>query len=809
VVRRIVIIGAGVVGAALADELTARGCTDVTVLDRGPLYATGGSSTHAPGLISRTSPSRMMQRFADHTIRTYAQLDLDGRPVLLPVGTLEIARNEDRLRELRRRYGFALAWGWQGRMIDADEAQRRWPIIDPGTVIGAYATDDEGLAVALRAVEALARRAIGRGARFHGRTTVLGIDHADGRVTGVRTTSGVVPADIAIIAAGVWGPAIAATTGLTLPTVAMEHQYAITTPIPALAANAGREATMPILRHHDAGLYFRDHGDRIGIGSFAHRRMPVPLDRLDDHERRIEGLEYAFTGQDFEPAWEAAVELLPALRSATLERRFNGVFSFTPDGYPLIGEHPELAGCWVAEAVWVTHSAGVARAVAELIVDGHSSVDVSPADLARFETVELTPAVYEARCDDSYRDVYVVHHPFEGHTSARDLRPGPFDTRERALGAVTFDVAGWERPRWYESNSRLAEGVPLPDRDEWASRYWSPIVAAEHRALRAGAGLVDMTSLTRAEVRGAGALSFLLRMIAGRLDRPVGSITYALILDPGGGIRSDVTVARLADDRFLVGLNGARDVAWLRSHLEAGDAVTMAVLTDSTGLLGLWGPAARSIIGQVADADVADDAFPYLTSQGIRVAGIPVVAGRISFAGELGWELLVANEDALSLWDALVEAGQAHGLVPVGHGALASLRLEKGNRAWGLDMTTEHGPDEAGLGWTVRDDGPDHLGREGLRRRRERPATRRLRTLILDGDQVAMGGEPILDGDDVMGYVASAAFGWSIGRSIAHAWVKASLAIGDRVDVLYLGRRLSAMIATEPLFDPEDRRIRS
>ena len=447
--RRIVVIGSGVVGAAVADELTARGETDVTVLDRGALFATGGSSTHAPGLISRTSPSKMMQALADYTLGKFAGLDLDGAPAAYPVGTLEVARNEPRLRELWRRHNVARSWGFGGgRMIDAEECARSWPILDADGLVGGYATDGEGLAVALRAVEAQARRAIGRGATFAGGTEVTGIEHHDGRVAAVTTAVGSVPADVVVCCAGVWGPVVAGMVGLTLPMLALEHQYVITSPVAALGANADREATMPIVRHHDAGLYLRDHGDRVGIGSFNHRRLPVSADRLDIHERREEGVVYRFTPEDFAEPWERACELMPPLRETTLERSFNGVFAFTPDGYPLIGEHPELRGFWVAESVWVTHSAGVGRVVAETLVDGAPSIDGSPADLSRFERPELKPTVFEARCDDSYRDVNAVHQPAEGPTIGSDLRFSPFATSgRRATGRRSRGPSTWPSER--------------------------------------------------------------------------------------------------------------------------------------------------------------------------------------------------------------------------------------------------------------------------------------------------------------------------------------------------------------------------
>ncbi len=799
--RRIVVIGAGVVGVAVADELTSQGESEVTVLDKGPLYATGGSSSHAPGLISRTSPSKMMQELADYTLDKFAGLHVDGAPASLPVGTLEIALNEVRLRELQRRNNFAQSWGWRGRMIEPEECSWLWPIIDASGLVGGYATEGEGLAVALRAVEAQARSAISRGARFVGGTEVTWIEHEKGRVTGVLTDGGIVPADVVVCCAGVWGPVIARTVGLVLPMLALEHQYVITSPVAELGANSSNEATMPIVRHHDAGLYFRDHGDRVGIGSFNHRRLPVAASALDDHPRREDGVVYSFTPEDFTGPWDLACELMPALRASTLERSFNGVFAFTPDGYPLMGEHPDLKGFWVAESVWVTHSAGVGRAIAEQITGATPTIDTSPADLSRFEEAELDKAVFEGRCDDSYRDVYLVHHPGEAHMSARNLRLSPFAPRQRELGGEFFDSAGWERPRWYEANAGLAGGSP--DRDEWSSRYWSPIAAAEHVAVREGGGLFDMTPLTRIEVAGPGAEAFLLRLCAGRVDRPPGAVTYTVMLDEHGGIRSDVTVTRLSDERFILGGNSARDAAWLRSHAEQD--VTITSLTDAMCCVGLWGPRSRQILVPLTSADLSTAAFPYMSVKEIEVAGSPVIATRISYAGELGWELATSEEKGLELWDALWESGQPLGLIAAGSGALKSLRLEKGYRAWGVDMTPEHAPAEAGLGFCVRSDGPDFIGRDAVRPR----AKRRLATLVLEGDQAAMGGEPVFVEGRPVGYVTSADYGYSVGRSIALAWMPSELGAGAAVEIGYFDRRLGATVAENVLFDPAGTRLRA
>jgi len=805
--RRIVIIGAGVVGAALADALIARGERDVLVLDKGPLFSTGGSSSHAPGLVSRTSTSRFMTETADATIRAFAALLTDEGPALLPVGTLEVAYNEARLAELWRRWGAAQAFGWHGRMIEPDEARSLWPIIEREGLLGAYATTDEGLAVALRGVAAQAARAAEGGARFVGATEVVAVVTDGDHVTGVRTAGGdTIDADVVVCCAGVWGPTIAASVGLSLPMLPMEHQYAITSAVPALAAAAGREAARPIVRHHDLGIYYRDHGDRVGIGSFHHRGLPVAPEALDGHPRNTErSLAFGFTEEDFAEAWRSSRTFMPALIDTTLERRFNGVFGFTPDGYPLIGEHPDLTGFWVAESVWVTHSVGVAQIVADLLVGENPAIDPSPADLTRFDPAELEPEFVTPRCIDQYVDVYVAHHPAEPHGSARDIRHSAFADRQRMLEAAFVDVATWERPQWYEANRGLLDATRTPARDAWSARHWSPIAIAEHAAVRERAGLFDMTPLTRIEVTGPGAASFLSRMVAGQVDRPAGTVTYGLMLNEHGGIVSDVTVARFEDDRYVLGGNGPRDLAWLHAHAPAD--VTVSAITDRRACAALWGPAARDILSPIADIDLSNQAFPYLTCRRLSVAGLDVDAVRISYAGELGWELTAAAADGADLWDALWTAGRPHGLIAAGRAALGTLRLEKGYRAWGADMTREHGPEESGLAFTLRRTDTAFLGADALASRPE--ASRVLRCLVLDAEQVAMGAEPVLVDGDAVGYVTSAGWGASVGRSIALAWVPRSLVTGDDVEIAYFDRMLAARVADEPLVDPSGERLRA
>jgi glycine cleavage system aminomethyltransferase T len=586
-----------------------------------------------------------------------------------------------------------------------------------------------------------------------------------------------------------------------LPT---EHQYAVTSPIAELADAAGREATRPIIRHHDIGIYYRDHGDRVGVGSFHHQVLPVPSAALDVHARNEHrSLAFGFTPDDFADAWERTCAFMPALRGARFERRFNGVFGFTPDGYPLIGEHPGLRGFWVAESVWVTHSVGVAQIVADLLSERDPAIDVTPADLGRFDEPELEPSFFEARSSDQYTDVYLAHHPAEPHVSARRLRFSAFAERERALDAALIDVVTWERPQWYEANARLVRGVPK--RDAWSARHWSPIATAEHLAVRERAGLFDMTPLTRIEVRGSGAHDLLRRVVAGRFDGGAGAVTYSVMLDPHGGIVSDVTVAHFDEERFVLAGNSPRDVAWLRRHA-VGD-VEIEPVTDARAYLALWGPLAREILAPIADADLSNDAFPYLAARTIQIVGIDVDAVRISYAGELGWELACAANDGGALWDAVWSAGAAHDLVAAGRAALGTLRLEKGYRAWGTDMTRGDAPADAGLGFAVRATDRDFIGAEALA---SRPgSTHTLQTIVLDDEQVAMGAEPVeVDGEPV-GFVTSAGWGASIERSIAYAWLPRGLDEGAEISVRYFDRTLHGRIVPTTLFDPGGGRLRA
>ncbi|KOG06878.1 GcvT family protein [Streptomyces viridochromogenes] len=807
---RVVIIGAGVVGAALADEISERGWTEVTVVDQGPLPATGGSSSHAPGLVFQTNSSKAMTEMARYTVEKFCSLDVDGKPCFLQVGGLEVATTPERLAELRRRHGWLAAWGIEARLVTPDECVEYHPLVNRDRVLGGLHVPTDGLAKAVLAVEAQIRRATERGVRFLARHEVLDVQQSEGRVTGVLTDQGEIAADIVVCCAGIWGPKIARMAGMNLPLTPLAHQLAWTGPVPALAGQT-EEAVRPILRHQDADLYYRDRFDGIGIGYYGHRPMPITADEIlsvDEADEMPSVLK--FTEEDFEPAWTETQSLLPATKDAKVEEGINGLFSFTTDNFPLLGESQDVKGFWVAEAVWVTHSAGVGRAMAEWLVDGYcSSFDLHECDVNRFEPHQLAPEYVLARDCQNFVEVYDILHPLQPSGDPRPIRTSPFHARQQEQGAFFLEANGWERPQWYEANARLVEGRSIPTPGDWAAQYWSPIVGAEAQVTRESVAMYDMTALKRLEVSGPGAGDFLEGLCTGKVAKSVGSVTYTLLLDHDGGIRSDITVARLARDLFQVGANGNLDLDWFTRHLPADGTVQVRDITPGTCCIGLWGPLARKVLQPLTDEDFSNDGLKYFRAKRAYIGSVPVTAMRLSYVGELGWELYTTADQGQKLWDTLWQAARPLGGVIAGRGAFNSLRLEKGYRSFGTDMTYEHDPYEAGVGFAVKLDKGDFIGKAALERRKEN-VRRKLNCLTIDDPRsVVLGKEPVYDGDHAVGYVTSAAYGYTIGKGIAYAWLPAELAApGTTVHIGYFDQRIEAVVAEEPLFDPTMSRLR-
>lgn len=822
---RVVIIGAGIVGTNIADELVSRGWTDITVVEQGPLNMPGGSTSHAPGLVFQTNPSKTMSLFARYTVEKFLSLEKDGQNCFNQVGGLEVATTPARLEELKRKQGWAAAWGIETRLLDSKQCCELYPSLNKDLCLGGLHIPSDGLALAARAVQLLIERTREAGVRYLDSTPVIGIEKSGGHVTGVKTPNEVVPADIVISCAGFWGVEIGAMVGLRVPLLPMAHQYVKTSAVPALAGrnSSPNGASQPMLRHQDQDLYYREHGEQYGIGYYGHRPMPIVASSLgatpkdvDEHHMpsRLE-----FTAQDFEPAWKHSQELLPALREAEIADGFNGIFSFTPDGGPLIGQSPTLDGFYVAEAVWVTHSAGVARAVAEILTMGKSQIDLAECELNRFEEVQLTPEYVSETSQQNFVEVYDILHPLQPRESPRNIRLSPFHARQKELGAFFLEGGAWERPYWFEANAALLKELPAEwqpvERDAWSARYYSPIAAAEAWKTRTAVAMYDMTPLRRLEVSGPGAVDLVDRLTTGNVTRKPGAVTYTLLLDEAGGIRSDITVARIRDDLFQVGVNGPVDLVYFsrQARIQMSQNperwVHVRDVTGGTCCIGLWGPRARDVISKVTQDDFSNKGLTFFRVKKASIGGVPVTAMRLSYVGELGWELYASADNGLRLWDILWKAGQEHGIIAAGRTAFNSLRLEKGYRSWGTDMSTEHNPFEAGVDFAIRPGKEGFVGQAALKGLTKDNVSRRLSCLTVDdGRSVVMGKEPVYVDGQQAGYVTSSAFGFTIGKPIVYAWLPSTAVVGAAVEIEYFGRRITATVTAEPVYDPQMSRLR-
>jgi dimethylglycine oxidase len=812
----VVVIGAGIVGVSAAYHLAELGITDVLVLDQGPLFETGGSTSHAPGLVFQTNGSRTMCRLAQYSVELYRGLEADGEPAWYEVGGIEVATTTERMQELKRRRGFARAYGIEGtEQLTPQETLERIPILDPGHILGSYLVPSDGIARGVRVAAALAQKAKAKGVAFEGGVTVTGFDIRDGRVHGVRTDQGDVECERVLVCAGIWGPRIGRMAGVPIPLAVVQHQLVWTEPLPELEGET-REVVHPILRHQDFSMYFRQRQDLYAIGSYRHEPILFEPDDLRAfREGQPQPSIEPFTPEHFEVAHEESARLLPPVKGRVdLSTAINGMFSFTPDMGSIVGESADVRGFWICEAVWVTHAGGMGQMAAEWIASGEPSMDLAEADANRFYPFMTTAPYVRARGAQQYREVYDIIHPLQQMSHPRELKLTPFYARHQELGARFFSGAGWERPQWFEKNHVLA-GAPWESRTGWAAMNWSPAVGAEHLATRDRVALFDLTPFAKFDITGPDALRFLERTCANRIDRPVGTIVYTSMLTPSGGIRCDLTITRKDEERFRVvtgGGSGQHDRAWILAQKRPDERVQLTVRTGSLFALGLWGPMARDVLQAVTDADVSNEAFPYMTAGYLTVGEVaPVWAQRISYAGELGWELYGQIAMGQRAWDVLWEAGQEHGIVAGGGGAFDSLRLEKGYRLWGQDIHTEHDPFEAGLGFAVKMDKGEFQGREALRRKLDRGPSEKLACMTFDDPlTVVMGKEPILHDGRVVSYVTSAAYGYSIGRGIVYGYLPVDLAVeGTPVEVEYFGDRHAATVSAEPLWDPKGERLRA
>ena len=805
---KIVIIGGGIVGCSLADELTERGETDVTVIEQGPMPAPGGSTSHAPGLVQKVTANKTLAIMADQTIQKLLSVEHEEGPGFYQVGSLEVATTPERYKELFRRLSWLKAYGFEAEIVTPERAAELHPVLDPTKILGAIYCPTDGLAKAVRAVQGLQRLAEGRGAVFKDRHEVIAIEHENGKVTGVTTDKGFFPADIVVSCAGIWGPKVGRMFGMAKAFQPLAHQLAWTDDIPSLADQT-EEITIPIMRHQEKDLYYRQRFNGMGIGSYLHRALPVESeDILPFDKAPIMPSQLPFTEPEWEPVMGLSAEIMPELASAKITDGMNGMFSFTVDTFPLMGEWKGLKGFWVAEAVWVTHSVGVARATAEWIIDGHPTLPVHECDVNRFEQHQLGPNHINMRGSQNYVEVYDIIHPLQPMEAPRPLRTTGFYHRQQELGAYFLEASGYERPQWYECNKDLVAKYPTPERDEWTSRYWSPIIGAEAQYVREHVGLFDITALKRIEVTGKGSMEFLMEQTTGKLDKAPGSVTYCLMLTDKAGILSDVTVTRLAENHFMVGANSAVDVA--RLQMVAPDTVHVKDVTAGTVGLGLFGPHARKVVQKLTNQDVSNEAFGYFKAKSLYLDQVPATLWRLSYVGELGYEIYTDADMGLKLWDTLMEAGKEFGIIAAGRGAFNSMRLEKGYRSYGTDMTSEHNPHEAGLAFAVRKGG-GYKGAEAFEALDPAAITRKLVCLVFDNPQhVTMGKEPVLVDGKSVGYTTSSYFGHTIGKQIAYAWVPIEAStLGTKVEVQYFDQFYPAVVSDDPQFDAGMTRLRS
>ncbi|PVI07108.1 putative N,N-dimethylglycine oxidase [Periconia macrospinosa] len=825
--QRVVIIGAGIVGTNLADELVQRGWRNITVVEQGPLQMPGGSTSHAPGLVFQTNPSKTMTKFAQYTVEKLLSISQDGQSCFNQVGGLEVATTPERMEELKRKHGYASSWGVDARIITAEECIQLYPLLNPELILGGLHIPSDGLALAARATQLLIERTSAAGVTYIPSTPVTGIERAQGRVTGVTTPNGNIPADIIISCAGFWGVEIGAMVGLQVPLLPLAHQYAKTTAVHSLKGRElnsninGMNATLPILRHQDQDLYYREHGDQYGIGYYGHRPMPIRASDLGVTGKHVDEKNMPsrlnFTPKDFETAWNESQKLLPVLRQTHIADGFNGIFSFTPDGGPIVGRAPNVEGFYVAEAVWVTHSAGVARAVAELLTTGRSETDLADCELSRFEEIQLSKEYVSETSQQNFVEVYDIIHPLAPKISPRNLRLSPFNTRQRELGAYFLEVGGWERPFWYEANKDLLPYLPANwqpvERDAWTAQHYSPISAVEAWKTRNAVAVYDMTAFHRFEVFGPGAQDLLQRLTTSDITKSPGTITYTLLLDEQGGIKSDVFVSRLEKDVYQVGANTAVDLHYLnreallhRKHSK--QYVQIRDITGATCCMGLWGPRSREVIDSLSTDDFSNKGLPYFHVIKATVAGIPVLAFRKSYVGELGWEIQTSAEYGQRLWDSIMQSGKLHGIVAAGRAALNSLRIEKGYRTYGSDMTTEHSPFEAGIAYAVDMNKEDFVGKAALQRLIKQTPSKRLHCLTIDdGQSVVLGKEPVFLDNKAVGYVTTAAFGFTVRKPVAFAWLPARVREGQAVEIEYFGCRIRATVSSDPLFDVSNSRL--
>jgi glycine cleavage system aminomethyltransferase T/glycine/D-amino acid oxidase-like deaminating enzyme len=828
---RVVVIGAGIVGNGIVHHLARLGWKEIVQVDQGPLPDPGGSTGHASNFIFPVDHSKEMTRFTQDSVRQY-----EGLRMFIRSGGIEVARTEERLEELKRRLASAKAWGEPAELVDPNRIKELVPYVNEGILLGGFFCPGVGIVDSVGAGARMREEAQAQGAlAAFGETEVTGIEVDRGRVRGIRTARGDIRTETVVICSGIWSPRVARLAGASIPLTPAVHQMIDVGPVPWFEGT-GHEIDHPIVRDMDALMYERQRWEDLEVGSYAHRPILVDPDDIPSLRDTSTPTKLSFTDEDFTPQLEHAAELMPGiLRDDRVEirRAINGLLSLTSDGAPILGESPEVRGLWAAAAIWIKEAPGVARTVAEWMTGAEPEIDPYPSDIARFYPHQRARAHVRARTSEAFNKTYGIVHPAEQWSSNRNVRLAPFHRREQELGAEFIETAGWERPNWYESNRVLLDqyGDRVGQREaEWDTRWWSPIIDAEHLAMRDRVGLVDLSAFAVFDVSGPGALGYVQRMAVNQMDVPVGRVVYTPLLTEHGGIRADLTIMRLGPTEFRVvtgGATGMSDLKWFADHLPEDGSAQLHDATSAWCTLGVWGPRARELLQSVTTDDVSNEGFPFATCRWITVGTLGVLASRLSYVGDLGWELHAPMEQGEPLWDILWDAGRDLGVLPVGLGVyLTTGRLEKSYRAYGNELELEFDLVEAGLARrSVKDQ--DFIGKQAyLRQRGEEPAAI-LCTLTVDqhtsssgvkrymlGHEPILGpgGEPIVDARGRRSHVTSAGAGPSVGRYLLLAYLPPERAqVGEKLQVEYFAERYPVSVAvagSTPLFDPDNERVK-
>ncbi len=807
---RAVIIGGGVSGCSVAYHLAERGWTDIALLERKRL--TSGTTWHAAGLIGQLRANENMTRLAKYSADLYRRLEAETGVAtgFRMVGSLTVALTEDRRQEVRRQASLARAFGVVVNEVGSDEVKALYPHVNVEDMLAAVHLPGDGQCDPANIAMALARGARMKGVKITEGARVTAVTESDRKVTGVdweiEGETGHTSAEIVINCGGMWARELAARSGVTLPLHACEHFYLITEPVDGIGH-------LPVLRVPDECAYYKADAGKMMLGAFEPKAKPWGMDGIpEDFEFDTLPEDY----EHFEPILELAMNRVPLFQTAGIHTFFNGPESFTPDDRYYLGEAPDLDGYWVAagyNSIGIVSSGGAGMALAEWIDEGRAPFDLWDVDIRRAQSFQRNRRYLKERVSETLGLLYADHYPFRQVESARGVRRSPVHEHVRERGAVFGETAGWERANWF-----ALEGQEREYRHDWQRQNWFRNQRDEHMAMREGVGLLDMSSFGKIRVDGPGALGFLQRVFAGDLDSPAGTITYGQMLNERGGIECDLTVTRLGEAAFLLVVPAAtvqRDLAWLRRHL-GDDAAVILDVTAAEAVFPLMGPRAREVMQAVSPDDFSNAAFPFGTAREIELGMGLARAHRISYVGELGWEIYAPTDQAAHVFETLLDAGEEFGLRLAGLHAMDSCRIEKAFRHFGHDITDEDHVLEAGLGFAVRTGAKEaFVGRDAVLRKREEGLKRRLvQFMIEDPDPMLFHNEPLVRDGEIAGIVTSANYGHALGGAIGMGYVpcegeSAETVLASRYEIEIAGNRVRAAASIAPMYDPKATRVRA